>query len=86
MLRSRPLPGYTLAAFAGGGLGAFEGYTLLQTLPVHHLIDMRGRLVHSWDLNWAGSLQLPPYPLARVAAGQYDASGHLWEAVLAVGE
>ena len=28
------------------------------------------------------SVQLPPTALARVAAGQYDASGHLWEAVL----
>ena len=32
------------------------------------------------------SVQLPPYPLARVAAGQYDASGHLWEAEIAAGE
>ena len=32
------------------------------------------------------SVQLPPYPLARVVAGQYDASGHLWEAALAAGE
>ncbi len=32
------------------------------------------------------SVALPPYPLARVVAGQYDASGHLWEAALPVGE
>jgi len=32
------------------------------------------------------SVGLPPYPLARLVAGQYDASGHLWEAVLATGE
>ena len=32
------------------------------------------------------SVVLPPYPLARVAAGQYDPSGHLWEAVLPIGE
>ena len=121
----RPLPGYTLAAFAGGGLGhlercaegltsrvhatgedgawltldpaadgeanaafraryadgaaagtpflleralrpgliahepeAFEGYTLLQSRRVHYLIDMRGRIVHSWDLHWRGPLRL----------------------------
>ena len=115
----RPLPGYTLAAFAGGGLDllercaeglgsrvhatgadggwltldpgadaganaafraryadgatpgtpflleratplgllvhepeAFEGYTLLHRNPVHYLIDIRGRIVHSWNLDW----------------------------------
>ena len=32
------------------------------------------------------SVGLPPYPLARLVAGQYDASGHLWEAVLVTGE
>ena len=32
------------------------------------------------------SVQLPDYPLARIAAGQYDASGHLWEAALPIGE
>ncbi len=31
------------------------------------------------------SVELPPSAV-RVAAGQYDASGHLWEAVLAIGE
>ncbi len=121
----RPLPGYTLAAFAGGGLGllercaqglgsrvhatgedgawltldpaaggvanaafrarfadgaaagtpflleraphpgllvrepeAFEGYTLLHGSPVHYLIDIRGRIVHSWDPGWDGFLRL----------------------------
>ena len=121
----RPLPGYTLAAFAGGGLahlercaeglgsrvhatgedgawltldpaadaaanaafralfaggaaagtpflleralrpgllvhepGAFEGYTLVHGSPVHHLIDIRGRIVHSWDLNLRSFLAL----------------------------
>ena len=32
------------------------------------------------------SVQLPSHPLARLVAGQYDASGHLWEAVFPVGE
>ena len=32
------------------------------------------------------SVLLPDYPLVRVAAGQYDASGHLWEAEIAVSE
>ena len=30
------------------------------------------------------SILLPDYPIARLAAGQYDASGHLWEAALAL--
>ncbi len=121
----RPRPGYTLAAFAGGGLGllercaegltsrvhatgedgawltldpgadgaanaafraryaggaaagtpfllertprlgllvrepgAFEGYTLLHSRPVRYLLDMRGRIVHSWDPGWDGFLRL----------------------------
>ena len=37
---------------------AFEGYTLLHRGFVHYLIDMRGRIVHSWDLGWHGSLRL----------------------------
>ena len=32
------------------------------------------------------SVVLPPSPLARVAVGQYDDTGHLWEAVLPIGE
>ena len=31
------------------------------------------------------AVELPDYPIARLAAGQYDASGHLWEAALAIG-
>ncbi len=31
------------------------------------------------------SVALPPAPLARLVAGQYDASGHLWEAALPIG-
>ena len=121
----RPLPGYTLAAFAGGGLDllercaeglgsrvhaagadggwltldpgadaganaafraryadgaaagtpflleratplgllvhepeAFGGYTLLHGGPVHYLIDIRGRIVHSWSLDWRATLRL----------------------------
>ena len=30
------------------------------------------------------SIPLPDYPIARLAAGRYDASGHLWEAALAL--
>ena len=30
------------------------------------------------------AVELPGYPAARLAAGQYDASGHLWEAELAL--
>ena len=147
----RPRPGYTLAAFAGGGLGhlegcaeglgsrvhatgedgawltldpaadaaanaafraryadgaaagtpflleraaprgllvrepgAFEGYTLLEALPVHHLIDMRGRIVHSWDLNWVGPLRLLSngrlLGLRNGALREADADGNLtWE-------
>ena len=29
------------------------------------------------------AVALPDYAIARVAFGQYDASGHLWEAELA---
>ena len=121
----RPLPGYTLAAFGGGGLDLLErcaeglgsrvhaaaadggwltldpgadaganaafraryadgaapgtpflleratplgllvhepeasgGYTLLHSGPVHYLIDIRGRIAHSWNLNWRGSFRL----------------------------
>ena len=32
------------------------------------------------------SVALPEYAVARVVTGQYDASGHLWEAELAVGD
>ena len=32
------------------------------------------------------SVELPEYGIDRVVTGQYDASGHLWEAELAVGE
>ena len=147
----RPLPGYTLAAFAGGGLGhlercaegltsrvhatgedgawltldpaadaaanaafraryadgaaagtpflleralrpslivhepgAFEGYTLLHSRPVHYLIDMRGRIVHSWDLNWRGALRLLEngrlLGLYNGALREADADGNVtWE-------
>ena len=37
---------------------AFEGYTLLHRGFVHYLIDIRGRIVHFWDLGWHGSLRL----------------------------
>ena len=30
------------------------------------------------------SVALPDYAVARVVTGQYDASGHLWEAELAL--
>ena len=30
------------------------------------------------------AVELPDYPAARVAAGQYDGTGHLWEAGFAV--
>ena len=32
------------------------------------------------------AVELPDYAVARVVTGQYDASGHLWEAEIAVGE
>ena len=32
------------------------------------------------------AVELPPYAAARVAAGQYDGTGRLWEAGVAIGE
>ena len=63
---------------------AFEGYTLLHSGPVHYLIDMRGRIVHSWDLNWRGALRLLEngrlLGLYNGALREADADGNVtWE-------